>query len=153
MSSLFENLLQIKTHKQDHLIKAVFVPNAVLWNKWAFYLYHYDFVTNTFYINDIDCIGQKWRASATNIIEQIMTLAYKQERKAFESIVELFPKNRVPRTYYFYRQKSTNIIIIDYVTLVSIKNDKGEITGFKSPSWDTNKTQKYKDGNTLFCKI
>ena len=82
-----------------------------------------------------------------------MTLAYKQERKAFESIVELFPKNRVPRTYYFYRQKSTNIIIIDYVTLVSIKNDKGEITGFKSPSWDTNKTQKYKDGNTLFCKI
>ena len=30
MSNLFENLLQIKTHKQDHLIKAVFVPNAVL---------------------------------------------------------------------------------------------------------------------------
>ena len=28
--SLFENLLQIKTQKKNHLIKAVFVPNAVL---------------------------------------------------------------------------------------------------------------------------
>ena len=80
-------------------------------------------------------------------------MAYKQERKAFESIVELFPKDRVPKTYYFYRQKSTNIIIIDYVTLVSIKNNKGEITGFKSPSWDINHTQKYKEGDTLLCEI
>jgi len=153
MNNLFEALLEIKTGKKNHPIKAVFVPNAVLWNKWAYYLYHYDFVKNIFYINDIDCIGQEWRASATNIIEQIVSIAYKQERKAFESIVELFPKNRVPKTYYFYRQKSTHIIIIDYVTLEPIKNDKGEITGFKSPSWDKNNTQKYKEADTILCKI
>jgi hypothetical protein len=28
--SLFENLLQIKTKKKKHLIKAVFVPNAAV---------------------------------------------------------------------------------------------------------------------------
>lgn len=151
--SLFETLLRIKTEKKGHLVKAVFVPNAVMRNKWAYYLYHYDFVKNIFYINDIDCIGEKWRASATNIIEQIVSLAYKQERQAFESIVELFPKNRVPKTYYFYRQKSTNIIIIDYVTLIPIKNKKWDIIGFKSPSWDTNHTQKYKEDDTLLCEI
>jgi len=151
--SLFENLLQIKTQKRNHLIKAVFVPGAVWWHTWAYYLYHYDFVTNIFYINDLDCIWVEWRASATNIIEQIVTIAYKQERKAFESIVELFPKDRVPKTYYFYRQKSTNIIIIDYVTLDPIKNDRGEITGFKSPLWDIKHTQKYKEEDTILCKI
>jgi hypothetical protein len=28
--SLFENLLQIKTKKKEHLLKAVFVPNAAV---------------------------------------------------------------------------------------------------------------------------
>ena len=139
--SLFETLLQIYTKKKKHFVKAVFVPNAVLWNKCAYFLYYYDFVTNTFYINDLDCIGQGWRASAINIIEHIISLAYKQERETFESIVELFHKDKVPKIYYFYRQKSTNIIIMDTVTLAPVKNEIWEIIGFKSPSWSASQTQ------------
>ena len=151
--SLFENLLQMKTKKKKHLIKAVFVPNAAVWNRWAYYLYYYDFLKNSFYINDLDCIWQEWRASAINIIEQIVSLAYKQERETFESIVELFPKNRVPKIYFFYRQKSTNLIIMDNITLTPITNDKWEITGFKSPSWDKDNTQKYKEDDSLLSEI
>ena len=119
----------------------------------SIYLYYYDFLQNSFYINDLDCIWQEWRASAINIIEQIISLAYKQERETFESIVELFPKNRVPKTYFFYRQKSTNLIIIDSVTLTPIKNNEWEITGFQSPSWDKDNSQKYKEDDILPSKI
>lgn len=147
--SLFENLLQIKTQRKKHLIKAIFVPNATLWNRWAYFLYYYDFVKNTFYINDLDCIGEKWRASAINLIEQIVSLAYKQEREIFESIVELFPKDRVSKVYIFYRQKSTNLIVIDNVTLTPIKDDKQEIIGYKTPAWDITRSQKYKEDGTL----
>lgn len=151
--SLFENLLHIYTKKKEHLIKAIYVPNSILWDKWTYYLYYYNFLTNTFYINDLDCIGQMWRASAINIIEHIVTLAYKQEMKAFESIVELFPKNTLPKIYFFYRQKSTNLIILDNITLTSIKDEGWDIIGFKSPSWDKYNSKQYKEDDIRLSKI
>jgi len=141
--SLFESILQIYTKKKEHQIQAVFVPKSVKGDEWTYYVYYYDFLKNTFYINDLDCTHQKWRASALSIIEKIVFLAYQKELKTFESIVELFPKNITPKVYLCHRQKTTNIILWDKITLIPIKNKRWEIKGFKYPLWDIDWCKKY----------
>jgi len=147
MNNLFEILLEIKTGKKNHLIKAVFVPNAILWGKWAYYLYYYDMVHNTFYVNDLDYGGKEDRASAINVIEQIINRAYKQEMDAFIDIIKQVQCTKNPSVFYFYRRKTTNIVVIDEVKLTPIRDRTWKIVSFKNPSWDKNSSQTINSDN------
>jgi hypothetical protein len=144
MNNLFEALLKIKTSKKNHLIKAVFVPNSTVWGEWTYYLYYYDMVHNTFYVNDLDYVWVEDRASAINIIEQIINRAYKQEMDAFIDIIKQVQCTKNPSVFYFYRQKITNIVIIDKVQLTPIRDRNWKIKGFKNPSWDNSSSEKVK---------
>ena len=86
--NLFENLLRIKTGKENQVIKAVYIKDSVLWWKGAYYLYYYDMVNNTFYINDLDYVWVIDRTSAINIIEHIVNRAYKLEMNSFIDIIK-----------------------------------------------------------------
>lgn len=151
--SLFENLLSIKTGQKNHLIKAVYVPNAIMWWVWTYYLYYYDMIHNTFYVNDLDFIWVKERASAINIIEHIINKAYKQEMNSYIDILRKIQSIHMPKIYYFYRQKQTRVIIIDRVSLVALRDKAWMIVWFKNPSWNKGNTQKYKDDDTILCEI
>jgi hypothetical protein len=79
-------------------------------------------VHNTFYVNDLDYLGVESRTSAINIIEQIINRAYKQEMDAFIDIIKQIQCTKNPKVYYFYRQKNTNLLIIDKVILTPIRD-------------------------------
>lgn len=151
--SLFESLLEIKTGKKNQVIKAVYIKNSVLWWKGTYFLYYYDMVNNTFYINDLDYIWVTDRTSAINIIEHIVNKAYKLEMNSFIDIIKKVQITKNPDVHYFYRQKQTKIIIMDKVLLVPTRDRTWAITWFKSPRWDDWNTQKYSDADGLLCEI
>lgn len=143
--SLFETLIKIQTWKTDLMIKAVYITNSLIWYKWTYFLYYYDLVNNTFYVDDLNWLWREWRSSAINIIERIITKAYKQEMNNAHEIVKKILRWRKPKIYYFYHQNDTRLIIIDTVKLKSIKNKENEIIKFELPTWDKNCSTKYKE--------
>lgn len=63
------------------------------------------------------------KASVINLIENIVTKAYKQEMESFIDVVKKNQKKIKPRVYSIYQQKKTNEVIIDKVQLKSIIDD------------------------------
>ena len=151
--SLFETLLEIKTSRKNNVIKAVYIKNSVAWWKGTYYLYYYDMVHNTFYIDDLDYVGVIDRASAINIIEHILNRAYKLEMNSFIDIIKKIQVTKNPNVYYFYRQKHTRVIIIDKVVLIPVRDRAWVITSFRSPRWDSKNTQHYRDDTGVLCEI
>jgi len=145
--NLFENLLKIKTKKENLVIKAVYIKNSSLSQGGSYFLYYYDMLHNTFYINDLDYVGVQDRTSAINIIEQIVSRAYKLEMNSFIDIIKKIQITKNPKVYYFYRQKSTKLIIMDRVLLTPIKNSADAIIRFKNPKWDNSDSQKFNEKN------
>ena len=52
--NLFATLLEIKTGKKNLMTKAVYIPDSIIGNDGTYYIYYYDLVNHTFYINDLD---------------------------------------------------------------------------------------------------
>lgn len=134
---LFNTLLEIKTGKKDLPLSAIFIENALYWWEWAYFIYHYDTINNVFYINDLNYPWTENRTSAINIIEQIVTKAYKQEMNSLNDIMRIIQINNKPKIYCFYRQTSW-LIIMDKINLKTIRWKNKEIIGFKNPTWDVN---------------
>lgn len=137
-SNIFGDLLEIKTGKKDLVMKAVYVSNSTSTWEWTYFIYYYDLLNHTFYINDLDNLCN-YRTSAINIIEHIITEAYKQEKNSFMDTLI----TKKPKVYSFYRQK-TWFIIIDKINLKTIRWNKWDILGFKNPTWDINDTNAVK---------
>jgi len=134
---LFDTLLEIQTGKKDLKKSAIFIENPLYWKEWAYFIYHYDTLNNVFYINDLNYPWTEHRTSAINIIEQIITKAYKQEMNSLNDIMRIIQKNNKPEIYCFYRQTSW-LIIMDKINLKTIRWKNKEIIGFKNPTWDVN---------------
>ena len=79
-------------------------------------------VHNIFYVNNLDYIDIKTKVDAIDIIEKIITRAYKLEMNTFIDIIKQIQCTKNPKVYCFYRQKTTNILIIEKVKLESIKD-------------------------------
>lgn len=128
--NIFESLLEIKTAKKDLQLKAVYIPNCTASWEWTYYIYYYDAIQHTFYINDLDypVLGQ--RASAMDYIEDIMTKVFRQEMNSFVDILKKIHITKKPKVFCFYRQKSTNFILIDKVSLRAKKWKCGQIISF-----------------------
>lgn len=134
---LFNTLLEIKTGKKELPLKAIFLENAYFGWEWAYFIYHYDMVNNTFYINDLDYPWTENRTRAINIIEHIITKAYKQELNSFVDILKKIQMIQKPKVYCFYRQR-TWLIILDKINLKTIRWKKWVILEFKNPTWNVN---------------
>lgn len=135
--SLFNTLLEIKTGKKDLPLSAIFIENSLYWWEWAYFIYHYDTLNNIFYINDLNYHWTENRTSAINLIEQIITKAYKQEMNSLNDIMRIIQSNNKPKVYCFYRQTSW-LIIMDKINLKTIRWNQWNIIGFKNPTWDVN---------------
>ena len=124
------------------MTKAVYVPNAVMWAKWTYFIYYYDLIHHTFYINDIEwpCIDE--RVSVINGIETIVTKMYLQEIHSYGDIVKQILRQKLPKIIYFYQKKNTKYINIDSVKLKPVFNRNMEIVRFKAPTWDKENSQK-----------
>ena len=140
---LFNTLLEIKTGKKDLQLKAIFIENSLYWKERTYFIYHYDMVNNTFYINDLNYPWTENRASAINIIEHIITKAYKQEMNSLVDILKKVQMTQKPTVYCFYRQR-TGLIIMDKINLKTIRWKKWVIVGFKNPTWDVNDSNNLK---------
>lgn len=134
---LFNTLLEIKTGKKGLPLKAVFIKNSFFWWEGAYFIYYYDMINNTFYINDLNYPWTENRTSAINIIEQIITKAYKQEMNSFIDILKKVYITKKPKVYCFYKQR-TGLIIIDKINFKAIRWKKWVILEFKTPTWDIN---------------
>jgi hypothetical protein len=134
---LFDTLLKIQTGKIDLHKSAIFLENSSFWWEWAYFIYHYDTLNNIFYINDLNYPWTENRTSAINIVEHIITKAYKQEMNSLSDILKIIQINKKPKIYCFYRQ-TTWLIIMDKINLKTIRWKKWNIVGFINPIWDIN---------------
>ena len=137
--NLFNTLLEIKTGNKDLPLKAIFVENSYYGWEGTYFIYYYDVINNTFYINDLDYPWTENRTSAINIIEHIVSNAYKQDINSFKDI--LYTKK--PKVYCFYRQR-TGLVIMDRINLKAIRWKRWSIVWFKNPSWDINDSNNVK---------
>ena len=126
MEDIFWKLLEIKTGKKNLLIKAVYVPNATSEpNKWAYFVYYYDIYSHSFYINDIDNLCNNTRTRALNIIENIVTKAYHQEMSSFVPLLQKLQMRKKPRVFLMYIQYLSKEVVIDEVSVKSVKGLDG----------------------------
>ena len=139
---LFNRLLEIKLGKKGLLMKIVFIENSLFRTKWVYFIYHYDNINNTFYINDLDYIWTKNRISAINIIEHIVTKAYKQEMTSFYNPNGI-NRYKKPKVFCIYRQR-TWLPIMDKINLNSIRWKDWKIKWFENPTWDINDSNNIK---------
>jgi hypothetical protein len=51
---LFNTLLEIKTSKKKLPLKAVYIENSFYIGEETYFIYYYDVLNHTFYINDLD---------------------------------------------------------------------------------------------------
>ena len=121
---LFNTLLKIQTGKTDLQKSAVFIENSYFWWEWTYFIYHYDSLKNIFYINDLNYPWTENRTSAINIIEHIITKAYKQEMNSLSDILKILQINKKPKIIVspFVKTKSKFLFIpttmLPQVTLV-----------------------------------
>ena len=131
----FELLLEIKTNKTDLQLKAVYVPNCrTSWKLWAYYIYYYDVIEHTFYINGLDTCAKN-RKSPVECIESIMNKAFRQEMNSFVDLLKRIQKTKRPKVYCFHVKKPSKEILIDNIYLETKRWKNDEIISFKKPSW------------------
>lgn len=136
-TNIFGNLLEIKTGKTNLIMKAVYVANSTINWEWTYFVYYYDFLNHTFYINDLDNIWN-FRKSAINIMEHIVNEAYKQEMNSLNPIARKIQTSKTPNIISICKELKTDNVILDKITLESVKNEMWEIISFKNPRWDYN---------------
>lgn len=131
--NLFEKVLKIKTSKEYIQVKAIYLENSTKsWNG-AYYIYYYDSLNHTFYINDLDSSSYSDRLSAIDIIEHIFTKVYTQEMAISYIWALNKQQGEKPKLFCLYQQKLTNEIIIDKVKLESIVNENWEVVKYMTP--------------------
>ncbi len=111
--NLFETLLEIKTGKKDLPIKAVYVSAK---DAGRYYVYYYDRSKHAFYINDLE--GKK---SPPNIIEQVITLAYKQEMNDAVDLIKKIQSQMMPKLFCLSMHKATGMLEIQKLKLKALK--------------------------------
>jgi len=134
--NIFEKIVQFKTEKKNLNIKAVYVENSTWNGEWTYFVYCYDLVHHTFYINDLDkCINQ-YRTSVTNIIENIVNNAYTKEMNSITPFLKEILTSKKPIVYYIHKHPLTKEIITDKIVLQAVENEHWKIKKFKNPRWD-----------------
>lgn len=129
MKNSFEKILKIKTWEDNLLIKAAFIENAKKHWEWAYYIYYYDNLANTFYINDLYRCETK--ASSINLVENILNKAYNQELNS----IDLETQKSIPKVFCIYEQKQIKEVIINQIDFDIERNKDWSIKSFKNPKW------------------
>jgi len=148
--SHFENIVKIETKRSNIIVKAIYIPSNTIGKRWAYYLYYYDWLKNTFYINGIDTFWKKYCTSAINAIEHIVDKAYKVELDSLLDIMKEIQLKSLPKVKFIYQQKHTKFIILDDITLSPIKDRSWVIRGFKNPKWNGT-WKKYVNEDIVLC--
>jgi hypothetical protein len=71
-------------------------------------------------------------------MEHIVNEAYKQEMNNLNLIARKIQTSKKPNIISIYKELKTGDVILDKITLESVKNGTGEIISFKNPKWDYN---------------
>ncbi len=142
--NLFETLLEIKTGKKKFMIKAVYLPDSIIWDKWTYFIYHFDLVSNAYYIDDLDWALRDKRVSLISVIDKVVTKAYKQEINAYGKVIKKILQTKKANIYYFYHQDNSRLLIIDTIKLQAIKNKHNETISFALPTAEKRRSQERK---------
>jgi len=140
---LFNILLEIKIGKKDLPLKAVFIENSIYEKEWRYFIYYYDMLNHTFYINDLDYLWAENRTRAINIIELIITKTFKQELNLLPTYITQTQIIKKPKVFCIYRE-DTWLILIDRINLKAVRWEDWHIIKFKKSSWNINDTNKIK---------
>ena len=140
---LFNILLEIKIGKKDLPLKVVFIENSIYEKEWRYFIYYYDMLNHTFYINDLDYLWAENRTRAINIIELIITKTFKQELNLLPTYITQTQIIKKPKVFCIYREE-TWLILIDKISLKAVRWEDWHITKFKKSSWNINDTNKIK---------
>ena len=71
-------------------------------------------------------------------MEHIVNEAYKQEMNNLNPIAKKIQTSKNPNIISIYKELKTDDVILDKITLESVKNEDGKIISFKNPRWDYN---------------
>jgi len=132
---IFTTLLKKETSLNNIFLNAVYLKNSFRWSQWSYYIYFYNKINNTCYINDLNFYGSLERLSVTNIIEQlsIKILPYIhaiQERNISQ------PEFEIPKFIYFHnRWYWSKEIVKQIVELKPIYDNRWDVSWFCEPNW------------------
>ena len=71
-------------------------------------------------------------------MEHIVNEAYKQEMNNLNPIAKKIQTSKTPNIISVYKELKTGDVILDKITLESVKNEDGKIISFKNPRCDYN---------------
>ena len=132
---IFTTLLKKETSLNNIFLNAVYLKNSFRWSQWSYYIYFYNKINNTCYINDLNFYWSLERLSVTNTIEQLSTkilpyIQMLQERNMSQT------EFKIPNfIYYHNRWYWSREIIKQAVELKPLYDDKNNLYGFGKPNW------------------
>ena len=131
MNNIFGDLIEIKTGRNDLIMKAVYISDSTATWQWTYFIYYYDLLNHTFYINNIDNFWN-YNTGAINIIEDIVNEAYKQEMNALNLIVKKLQTSKKPNIICISKEAHTWLVMMEKISLESVRARSGEIISFKN---------------------
>ena len=132
----FITILKQETNlKQISFLNAVYLPNSMEAIHWSYYIYFYDRLKNTIFINDLNFFGSSQRLSVTNTIEQLSAKILPHIKLIQSRTINT--KFVIPKFIYYYnRWYWSNEIVKQQVSLKPLYNNTNELVGFSEPDWN-----------------
>ena len=79
----------------------------------------------------------KW-AEYLEVFDKLFVIARVKKQTSFDPITKGYKITKNPNIISIYKELKTDDVILDKITLESVKNEMGEIIAFKNPKWDYN---------------
>ena len=117
--NIFETLLEIKTGRKNLPVDIISISNTT-WNKDITFVYYYDRVNHSFYINSI-------KNSSRDCITQIMNQAYKQQMSLFKK--QYISKK--PKVFNVFVENFTWMLVIERLKLKVSRDKNWNILEFR----------------------
>lgn len=120
----FEALLEIKTGRKNLCLRAVYIRNSKKKWKWTYYIYFYDLINHSYYINGLS----KNKVVTKRVLKEIINRAFKRDFaiKNLNHYTRRIVK-KTPKVFFFYSSKDEAFICIDSVELEVVRNANLEI--------------------------
>ena len=131
---IFTTLLKKETSLNNIFLNAVYLKNSFRWTQGSYYIYFYNKINNTCYINDLNFYGSLERLSVTNTIEQLSTKILPHIKDIQERVIN--QEFEIPKFIYFHnRWYGSKEIVRQIVELKPLYDDSWDVSWFCEPNW------------------
>ena len=131
---IFTTLLKKETSLNNIFPNAVYLKNSFRWSHWSYYIYFYNKINNTCYINDLNFYWSLERLSVTNTIEQLSSKILPHIQMVQSRVIN--QEFEIPKFIYFHnRWHGSKEIVRQIVELKPLYDENNNLYWFAQPNW------------------